>query len=104
MFLFMKSEINYVEFVADGLKKHCEKWGYKDRLKELKKDSSIKNFRKLFFKITHLYYVFFEGDCYNVTFSKKEDVGYVKRCGKDFDERSEDAIIDIKELIEALVR
>lgn len=97
------AEIDYLEIVANGLKNHCKKWDY-DWLEKLKKDSSAKNFRKLFFKVTHLYYVAFEDNHYNVSFDKKEDVAYVKRCGKDFGERDMDATIDIEKLIEALVR
>lgn len=98
------AEINYIEIVANGLKEHCKEWGHGDEIEKLKQDSSVKNFRKLFFKVTHLYYVSLEDDYYNVTFDKKENIAYVKRCGKDFDERGVDATINIEELIELLVR
>lgn len=98
------SEINFVEIVANGLKEHCEKWGHNDKLEELKKDSSAKNFRKLFFKVTHLYYVLHQDDSYSVEFDKKEDIAFVKRCGKDFNSREVDAIIAVEDLIKLLVR
>ena len=97
------AKIDYLEIVADGLKKHCDEWGY-DWIEKLKNDSSVKNFRKLFFNVTHLYYVHHQDDCYNVTFDKKEDIAIIKRCGKDFNERDIDATIDIRKLIEALAR
>lgn len=94
--------VNYVDVVAEGLKKHCDKWGH-DWLQKLKNDSSIKNFRKLFFNVSHLYYVHDQDDFYNVTFDKKEDIATVKRCGKDWDERDIDATIDVEEIIRLLV-
>lgn len=100
-----KKKINdndFIRIVADGLKKHCEKWNY-DWIEILKLNSSIKNFRKLFFKITHLYYISFGDDLYNVTFDTKKDVAYIKRCGEDFDKRDLDAIIDIEKIIKLLV-
>ena len=93
---------DFICIVAEGLKKHCEEWGY-DWIEKLKADNSIKNFRRLFFKITHLYYVDFEDDCYNVTFDKNEDVAYIKKCGENFNKRDFDATIDIAELIKLLV-
>ena len=93
-----KDKKDFICIVADGLKKHCEEWNY-DWIDKLKADTSIKNFRKLFFNVTHLYYIVFEDDCYNVTFDKKEDVAYIKRCGEDFDKRDIDATIDIAELL-----
>lgn len=96
------SELNFVEIVANGLKEHCIQWGY-DWIEKLKVDSSVKNFRRLFFNITHLYYIFYQGNCYNVTFDKKENIAIVKRCGKDWDNRSEDAVVDIEKIIELLV-
>lgn len=41
-------EINFVEIVAHGLKDYCTAWGH-EWIEKLKNDSSIKNFRKLFF-------------------------------------------------------
>lgn len=96
------SKKDFICIVAEELKKHCEQWGY-DWIGKLKADNSIKNFRRLFFKITHLYYVSCEDDCYNVTFDKKGDVAYIKKCGENFDKRDIDATIDIAELIKLLV-
>lgn len=93
---------DFIRMVADGLKKHCEKWGY-NWIEKLKSEVSIKNFRRLFFNITHLYYIYSEDDCYNVTFDTKKDVAYIKKCGKDFDNRDIDATIDIGEIIKLLV-
>lgn len=95
--------MNYAEIVANGLKEHCEEWGHEDYLERLKQDNSIKNFRKLFFKITHLYYVFYQDDAYSVQFAKKEDIAEVKRCGPDWDERGLDATIQIEDVIKLLV-
>ncbi len=95
-------ELNFVEIVANGLKEHCAHWGY-DWIEKLKADSSVKNFRRLFFKITHLYYIFYQGNCYNVTFDKKENTASVKRCGRDWDNRDIDAVIDMEKIIELLV-
>lgn len=95
------AEINYLKVVADGLRRHCDKWDC-DWIEKLKKDPSVKNFRKLFFKITHLYYVFYQNNCYNVTFDKNENIAFVKRCGGDWDKRDIDATIDIEELIKEL--
>lgn len=112
MFLFMVSEINYLELVSKGIKAYCEHWGY-DHIEKLKENNSIQNFYKVFCKITYTYFVddgsgycdFREGvNTYDVTFKKKENIAIIKKCGKDYDERSEDAIIEVKELIEALVR
>lgn len=98
----MERERDFVSIVADGLKNHCEQWGY-DWIEKLKSNCTIKNFRKLFFNITHLYYVDFGDDLYNVTFDKNKDVAYIKKCGADFDKRGLDAEIDIAELIKLLV-
>ena len=68
---------------------------------------------KVFCKITYTYFVdvgsgycdFDEGvNTYDVTFKKKENIAIIKRCGRDWDERSEDAIIEVEELIKLLVR
>ena len=98
----MERERDFVSIVADGLKNDCEQWGY-DWIEKLKSNCTIKNFRKLFFNITHLYYVDFGDDLYNVTFDKNKDVAYIKKCGADFDKRGLDAEIDIAELIKLLV-
>ena len=112
MFLFMMSETNYLELVAKGIKAYCEHWGY-DYIEKLKENNSIQNFYKVFCKITYTYFVddgsgycdFREGvNTYDVTFKKKENIAIIKRCGNDWDKRSEDAIIDIGELIQELVR
>lgn len=94
-------EINFVEIVARGLKDYCIIWGH-EWIEELQKDSSVKNFRKLFFRVTHTYYVHYQDVFYDVTFSKKENTASVKRCGKNYEERGEDATIDIEELIKKL--
>lgn len=96
------SELNFIEIVANGLKEHCSEWDY-DWIEKLKVNGSVKNFRKLFFKITHLYYIFHQGNCYNVTFDKKENIAVVKRCGKDWDNRNVDAVVDIEDVIKLLV-
>ncbi len=93
---------DFIQIVADGLKEHCEEWNY-NWIDSLKLNSSIKNFRKLFFKVTHLYYVSFDDDLYNVTFDKNKDVAYIKRCGEGFDKRDFDAIVDIEKIIKLLV-
>ena len=112
MFLFMIPEINYLALVANGIKAHCEHWD-NDYIEKLRKNNSIQNFYKVFCKITNTYYVddgkgycdFSEGvNTYNVTFKKKENIAVIKRCGPDWDERSEDATIDVGELIKELVR
>ncbi len=112
VFLFMKSEINYIELVAIGIKAHCEYWGC-DYIEKLRENNSIQNFYKVFCKITNTYYVddgkgycdFSEGvNTYNVTFKKKKNIAVIKRCGSDWNERSEDATIDVVELIKLLVR
>lgn len=97
------AELDYLEIVAEGLKKYCDEWDY-DWIAKLKEDSSVKNFRKLFFKITHLFYIHYQNNCYNVTFSKGDNIASVKRCGKDWDVRDIDATIDIEALIKVLVR
>ena len=105
------AELDFVEIVAKGLKEHCKYWGY-DYIERLRENSSIQNFYKVFCKITNTYFVDDgSGYCdfgdnvstYDVTFKKKENIAIVKRCGNDWDERSEDTIIDVEELIKALV-
>lgn len=105
-------KINYLELVADGLKAHCKYWGH-DYIERLRENNSIQNFYKVFCKITNTYFVddgsgycdFGENvNTYDVTFKKKENIAIVKRCGKDFNEREADAIIDVEELIKVLVR
>ncbi len=104
------SEINFAEMIANGLKKHCEYWGH-DHIESLRKNNSIHNFYKLFCKVTSTYYVddgigyidFSDNVThYNVTFNKKENIATVKRCGKDFDERGYDAVINIEDIIKLL--
>lgn len=103
--------MNYVEIVADGLKKHCEYWGY-DYIEKLKENDSAHNFYKLFCQTTNTYFVNTGSEChdlggdsdhYNVTFQKKENVAYVKKCGEDFDNRDVDATIGVEDIIKLLV-
>ena len=112
VFLFMISEINFIELVANGLKAHCKYWNY-DYIEKLKKNNSVQNFYKVFCKITNTYFIddgngycdFSEGvNTYDVTFRKKENIAVIKRCGPDWEKRSEDATIDVAELIKLLVR
>ena len=107
----LHSEKNYLEIVANGIKEYCEHYGY-DYIEKLKENNSINNFYKVFCKITYTYFVddgngycdFREGvNTYDVTFKKKENVAIVKRCGKDWDERGEDAVIDVENIIKLLV-
>ena len=106
------SEINFTEMVAVGLKRHCEYLGHND-IEKLKENSSISNFYRLFCKITSTYFIndgneqYDFGDSvehYNVTFNKKENRVYVKRCGKDFAKRDFDAVIKVEDVIELLAR
>ena len=48
--------MNFTEMIAKGLKEHCEYWGH-DYIEELKENCSVRNFYKLFCKITNIYFV-----------------------------------------------
>ena len=77
-----------------------------------KENDSAHNFYKLFCQTTNTYFVNTGSEChdlggdsdhYNVTFQKKENVAYVKKCGEDFDNRDVDATIGVEDIIKLLV-
>lgn len=96
----MENKIDYAKYIALHLIEYCEVWKY-NYIERLAEHKTPEQFYKIFCKLTKTYFAPIGDDHYNVTFSK-EGTATVKRCGPDFDKRSEDAIISIHDILEHL--
>lgn len=84
------------------MSKYCERWGY-DYIKRLKENGG-KQFYNIFCRITKTYFVHRSSEeYYDVEFSKDEKA-VIKRCGKDYDKREVDAVIDIQIIVDILIQ
>lgn len=96
----MENNTNYTKYIAEHLMEHCKRWGY-NHIDKLAEHKTPEHFYRIFCKLTKIYYAPIGEDYYNVTFSKDGTVT-VKRCGKDFDKRPEDATINIQDILNYL--
>lgn len=94
----MENKINYAKYIAEHLMQHCKKWDY-NHIDKLAEHKTPEGFYRIFCKITKTYYVPIREDHYSVTFSK-DGTAAVKRCGKDFNERPMDTIINIQNILD----
>lgn len=93
--------INFPQLIADGLITHCERWKY-DYVEKLK-ETGGKQFYNIFCKITKTYYIDRNSEeYYDVEFSK-DGKATIKRCGKNYDKREPDAVIDIQNIVDILI-
>lgn len=72
---------NLIPALADGLKKHCQKWDY-DFIEKLKKNITAENFIKVFCKITYNYYFEYSDDMYGAKFNTVDLSVKIYKCGK----------------------
>ena len=102
IFDYQPPAINFPKLIANELIKHCEEWGY-DYIKRLKENGG-KQFFNIFCKITKTYFVHRNSEEYYEVVFSKDGKAVIKRCGKDFDERKSDAVIDIQSVADALLQ
>lgn len=93
-------EPNFPKGIAEHLKDYCQEWDYK-WIEQLQEKKTHERFQRLFCNVTRIYFAHINGKSYHVEFGKD---GYViiKRCGPDFDQRKEDAVIRIEEVLKEL--
>lgn len=96
----LDKEPEWAKEIANGLKEHCNKWGF-DCIEKFQSNKTAERFYKIFCWITKTYYIEIGEDFYNITFSKDGNVS-IKRTGPDWSKRNEDAIISIEEVIAEL--
>ncbi len=102
IFDYQPPSINFPQLIADGLLMHCERWKY-DFVERLKENEG-KQFYNIFCRITKTYFI--DGSSekyYDVEFSK-DGKATIKRCGKDYDKREPDIVIDIQDIVDILIR
>lgn len=95
-----EKQIDYAVEVAKHLIAHCDNWDY-DWVKQLSRNKSHKTFMKLFCRISRTYFVPVGTELYDVEFSKEGPVT-IKRCGRDYNKREADKVIDIKDILNLL--
>lgn len=102
IFDYQPPATNFPNLIAAELIKHCEKWGY-DFVQKLKENNG-KDFYKIFCRVTKTYYVDKSSEeYYSVEFSKDGKMT-IKRCGKDYDKREPEAVIDVQSVVDILIQ
>ncbi len=98
-----RKDIDFIYYLAEHLKEHCERWGY-DWLEKLQKNCNVDNFLKLFCDITKTYYVHItEHLYYGAEFDKKNKIVRFYKCGEGFTGKTIQEY-EIEELIKELKR
>lgn len=102
IFDYQPAAINFPQLIADELSGYCKRWGY-DYINRLKENGG-KQFYNIFCRITKTYFVHRNSEeYYDVEFSK-DGKAVIKRCGKDYDKREADAVIDIQSIVDVLIQ
>jgi len=96
----MENKIDYAKHIAAHLVEHCQKWNY-NYLAQLSEHKTPGYFYRTFCKITKTYYTPIGKNLYNVTFSK-DGAATVKRCGKYYNSRPIDAIVNVQDILNYL--
>lgn len=101
IFDYQPPRIDFPQFIADDLVKHCEKWGY-DFVEQLKEKGG-EQFYNIFCRITKTYFVDRSHEVYYEVEFSKDGKAVVKRCGKGFDKRGPDTIVNIQDIVSILL-
>ena len=102
IFDYQPPAINFPNLIADELSVYCKRWGY-DYVNRLKENGG-KQFYNIFCRITKTYFIHRNSEeYYDVEFSK-DGKAVIKRCGKDYDKREADTVIDIQSIVDVLIQ
>lgn len=89
-----------ISALAEGIIKHCKRWGY-DFVDKLLKDPREERFIKIFCKITYTYYFHYLDDMYGACFSKKNKSVQIYKCGNNHEKIL--ILCPIQKVIEQLI-
>ena len=74
----------YVDDIANGIKKWCEEWNY-DHSQKLYESPTVDTFFKTICKLTKCHFFYIGDDLYGIEYNKKSGTGAPYKCGKDND-------------------
>lgn len=86
MFSYMETQkpknMDFVPFLAIGLKEHCKNWGY-DWIERLQENKTTETFIKFFCRITRYFFFKYNDETYGAEILKDERKIKIYKCGKD---------------------